>query len=55
MNTLVAVFCVGGWCLTWIFVSTTFTVKVYVPLSCLLGLPEFAPTRLQVEALRQLA
>ena len=42
-STFVALFCVGGWCFTLIFLSTTFTVNVYVPLSLLFGLPEMTP------------
>ncbi len=42
-RTFVALFCVGGWCFTLTFLSTTFTVKVYVSMSCLLGVPEMTP------------
>jgi hypothetical protein len=45
-STFVAVFRIAGWCLTLILLSTTFTVKVYVPLSAFLGLPEMTPVDL---------
>jgi hypothetical protein len=42
-RTMEAVFRVGLWCFIFIFLSTTLTVKGYVPLSLLSGLPDMIP------------